>query len=148
MPFLMIFTCYLSGLGRMIILAFEAIEASVVMLIAIQISTLVNIIHSDVTSAAVQTSLRTKRPSDALGWLRLTIRLGINSCSSTEGCFSTAKDRNKMVDAGERFVFCALRIVLRWCRDISNPKKNNDRLIYCNIRTKGFNKKTEQSFEW
>ena len=45
------------------------------------------------------------------------IRLGINSRSSTEGCFSTTKDRNKMV-IREQFVFRALRIILIWCRDV------------------------------
>ena len=55
---------------------------------------------------------------DPLGWLNLTIRLGINSHSSTEGCFSTTKDINKMYNARKLFVFHALSIVLRWCRDV------------------------------
>ena len=101
----------------------------------IQIS---NIIHCDVTSAgrkigwsiycrnqcrnccrAVQTSYERKGPQILFGWLILTIRLGRNSRSSTKGCFSTTKDRNKMADARERFVFRALRIVLRWFRDVA-----------------------------
>ena len=54
----------------------------------------------------------------------LMIRLGINNRSSTEGCFSTANDRNKMADARERFVFCTLRIVLRGCRDVARSYLN------------------------
>ena len=75
-------------------------------------------------------SLRMKRPSDPLALLMLTIRLGINNRSFTEGCFSTTKDRNKTADARKQFVSHALRIVfLGWCRDvvrsyISNPKKS------------------------
>ena len=49
----------------------------------------------------------------------LMIHLGINSRSSTEGCFSTAKERNKMADERQQFVFYALRNVLRWCRDVA-----------------------------
>ena len=40
------------------------------------------------------------------------IPLGINSHSSTEGCFSISEDRKKMVDTPEWFVSCTLRIVL------------------------------------
>ena len=54
----------------------------------------------------------------------LMIRPGINSHSSTEGCFSTANDRNKMAGARKRFVFRALRIVFIWCRDVARSYLN------------------------
>ena len=53
---------------------------------------------------------------DGKCWL---IRLGINSRSSTKGCFSTAKDKNKMANTRKQFVFRSFRIILKWRRDVA-----------------------------
>ena len=43
----------------------------------------------------------------------------INSHSSIEGCSYTAKDRNKIANATERFVLCTLRVVLILRKDLA-----------------------------